>query len=343
MAWNLKNIPHLTGYTVEWAGPDNYYLSRRNRIYHSVDLKPPFREIGRIEAPLWRRGASRIRLGQRLLRFMVYNVIPLACGDVFVTFDKQVGLIRNGRYVELEGLVRPCRVLRAGCAVDAVGDVYFGEYLANDERGPMRIYRYSAVGRLLEIAHTFPAGSIKHIHGLYFDEHTNSVYCLTGDAESECRILRSSDGFTSIEVVGEGDESWRAVSMLFDEEHIFYGTDAEFRDNEIFRIDRETGRRERLGEVSGTVFYSKSLGSDLIFTTTAENAPIQRENVAALWTVSRDGQVCEIVKFEKDIWHGGLFMFGTIHLPYDNQFEDRLYFGLVGVKGDCSTYCIYRT
>jgi hypothetical protein len=40
---------------------------------------------------------------------------------------------------------------------------------------------------------------------------------LTGDAGSECRIMRTEDGFASVETVGEGDETWRAVSVLFDE------------------------------------------------------------------------------------------------------------------------------
>ncbi len=342
MAWNIENIPHLTGYTVEWAEPGNYYLSKRDRVFHSDDLGQPLKEIARIDAPLWQRAAGTFRLGQRLLRFMVYNIVPLANGDLFVTFGKTVGIIRNGRYFELPGLLRPCRVLRGGCAMDQNGDLYFGEYLANTDRGPIRIYRYPANGDRIEVAYTFQAGSVRHIHGLYLDKYTNSIYCLTGDAERECRIVKSSDGFASIETVGEGDESWRAVSVLFDAGHIYYGTDAEYEANQIFRFDRRTFQREKLGEVSGTVFYSKLIGADLFFTTTAENAPSQKENVAGIWTVGRDATVRNIAEFEKDIWHGGLFMFGTIHFPFENRFDDRLYFSLVGVKGDDETFCLRR-
>lgn len=341
MDWIVEQIPELTGYTVEWAESGNYYLSRRNQIFHSADLKPPFRSIGTVDAPFWKTLASNVRLAQRLLRFLVYNVVPLANGEIFVTFDKTVGIIKGGKYEALAGLIRPCRVLRSGCAVDADGNVFFGEYLANTERGEMRIYKYPAGGgNRLEIAHTFPASSIKHIHGLYFDKYTGAIYCLTGDDDAECRILKSSDGFATIETVGGGDESWRAVSVLFDETHFTYGTDAEFRDNQIIRVDRQTLARQTLGEVNGTVFYSKSIGKDLFFTTTAENAPSQKENVAALWLASAEG-VCEnLVSFEKDLWPGGLFMFGTIHFPYSNTVGDHLFFSLVGVKGDNKTYCI---
>lgn len=342
MKWTVEQIPELTGYTVEWAEPGNYYLSRRNRIFHSATLMPPFTEIGRVNAPLWTSLASKFRLGQRLLRFLVYNVIPLSNGEVFVTFDKTVGVISDGKYQTLAGLVRPCRVLRAGCAVDRDGNVFFGEYLANNERGEMRIYKYSPGSRDLKIAYTFPAGSVRHIHGLYFDEYSDSIFCLTGDDDSECRIIKSSDGFATIETVGSGDESWRAVSILFDKDSFYYGTDAEFSDNQIIRVDRSTLDRTMLGDVTGTVFYSKKIGRDLFFTTTAENAPSQKENVAALWTVDGDGQCEKLVSFEKDIWHGSLFMFGTIHFPFLNHFDNRLYFSLVSVRGDNKTYCIHR-
>ncbi len=340
MSWKVEQIPNLTGYTVEWAEPGTYYLSKRNWIFHSSNLEPPFRLVGTVDAPLWKELASNFRPAQRLLRFFVYNVIRLNKDELFITFDKAVGVIKNGKYHTLQGLVRPCRVLRAGCAVDANGDVYFGEYLANDERGEMRIYRYPNGGDRLEVVYTFPAGSIRHIHGLYFDRFSGAVYCLTGDKAEECQVLKSSNGFTTVETVGSGDESWRAVSVLFDENHFTYGTDAEFRDNKIYRVDRETLRRENLGEVNGTVFYSKSMGDDLFFTTTAENAPSQKENVAALWHVDPDGTSESLVKFEKDGWHGGLFMFGTIHFPYYNAADDRLFFNIVGVKGDNNTYCV---
>ena len=342
MTWAIESVPELQGYTVEWAEERNYYLSQRNSLFHSVDLKPPFKKIATVNAPGWKQLASKIRLAQRLLRFMVTNVVPLSNGDIFVTFDKSVGVIRNGRFYHLEGLARPCRVLRSACAVDNNGDIYFGEYLANDERAPMRIYRYKPGSNSLDVPYFFPANSIKHIHGIYFDEQADALVCLTGDDENECRMLRTRDGFKSIETIGEGDETWRAVSILFSENAMFYGMDAEFRSNHIYRLDRSSNQRTSLGEVTGTVFYSKRIGEDLFFATTAENAPSQTENVAAIWHVAADGSLAEIAKFHKDSWHGTLFMFGTIHFPYVNKLNDDLYFSLVGVNEDNQTFRLAR-
>lgn len=343
MNWTVEEIPELKGYTVEWAEAENFYLSRRNILFRSSSLKPPFEQITVIDAPFWKQAASKFRLGQRLLRFQVTNVIPLANGDLFVTFDKSVGVVRNGKFQKLENLFRPCRVLRSACAVNENGDVFFGEYLANDERGEMRIYRYKAGSDALETIYTFaPPNSVRHIHGLYFDEFTKSIFCLTGDDENECRILRSSDEFQTIETVGQGDETWRAVSILFTEKALFYGMDAEFRANHIYKIDREAFARKSLGEVGGTVFYSKQLDADLFFTTTAENAPSQTENTAALWHVGRDEKCEKLVSFKKDRWHPTLFQFGTIHFPGVSKLKVRLYFHLVGVNGDNRTFCSKR-
>ncbi len=99
---------------------------------------------------------------------------------------------------------------------------------------------------------------------------------------------------------------------------------------------KESGRSER------NVFYSKQIGKELFFATTAENAPSQKENVAAIWNVSADGECAEIAKFHKDAWHGTLFMFGTIHFPYANMIADELYFSVVGVKEDNQTFRIRR-
>jgi hypothetical protein len=343
MQWQAEELPHLKGYTVEWAEPGNYWLSRRDRIFHSKDLQAPFSLVSSIETTSWKSLASSLsRLAQRLLRFMVTNVIPLPNGDVFVTFDRSVGVIRDGKYRTLAGLERPCRVLRAACAVDDKGDVYFGEYLANNERGAMRIYRFASGSDGLEVVHSFAAGSIKHIHGIYFDPFTKALFCLTGDDLRECRMIRSFDGFQTLQTIGEGDETWRAVSLIFKPDAIFYGMDAEYRSNHIYRLDRATDERTSLGEVNGTVFYSKNLGDDLFFATTAENAPSQTENVAAIWNVDSKGELNEIVRFEKDRWHPTLFMFGLIHFPYANLIDNEMYFNLVATKGDSKTYRLTR-
>jgi hypothetical protein len=342
MTWVVEPVPELRGYTVEWAGAGNHYLSRRNTLYSSATLTPPFTRLGVIPAPAWRRTVARVRLGQRLLRFMVTNVVPLASGELFVTFDRSVGVVREGTFSELEGLQRPCRVMRSACAIDNHGDLYFGEYLMNDARDEIRVYRYRPGSGRLEVAFTFPPGAVRHVHGVYFDVFTSALMCLTGDSDGECRVLRTDDGFKTVHTIGAGDETWRAVSMLFGGRAMFYGMDAEYRANHIYRLDRSTSERTSLAQVNGTVYYSKQIGDELFFTTSAENGPAQKASVAAIWRVSPEGVCSELATFQKDVWHGTLFQFGTIHFPYASVSNDALYFSVVGVKEDNQTFRIRR-
>lgn len=342
MKWTVENVPELNGYVVEWAETDNFYLSRRNELFHATSLKPPFKKIATADAPFWKTTAGHFRLVQRLLRFAVTNVILLKNGDLFVAFDKTVGIVRDKKYRTLKNLVRPCRILRSACGIDGNSDVYFGEYIDNATRGAMRIYRYTPGADALEVAYIFPPNTIRHIHGIYFDDYTASLFCLTGDVDEECCFWQSFDGFKTIEKVGAGDETWRAVSVLFDDKSFYYGMDAEHRTNHIFKVNRATLERKSLGEVNGTVFHSIKMGADLFFTTTAENAPSQTENVAAVWHIDADDNLQNLVSFKKDRWHPTLFMFGKIHFPFVNRLENELYLQVVGVEEDNQTFRIRR-
>lgn len=336
MKWRVVEIPELRGYVIEWAEPGNYLLSHRNQIYRTESLNPPFAHIADIDASLWRRAASASRLAQRLLRFSVNNLIPLSNGEIFVSFDKSVGLVRAGKFVSLDGLNRPCRTLRSSIAVDPNGDLYFGEYISNPERTPISIYRYTpgddSVECVLELE------GIRHVHGIYRDHYEDSFLCLTGDVAGECRMIRTRDKFQTFETIGSGDESWRAVSVLFTEDAIFYGTDAEHETNQIYCLNRATRDRKRLGEVSGTVFYSQALNRDLFFATTAEGAPSQKENVASILHVDPSGNLSEIAKFRKDRWNGTLFGFGTVYFPNIFSASSRLFFHLSALEGDNRTF-----
>jgi hypothetical protein len=108
-------------------------------------------------------------------------------------------------------------------------------------------------------------------------------------------------------------------------------------------VTRDGLARKAVGEVNGTVFYSKQVGKELFFTTTAENAPSQKENVAIIWHVNRNGVLKRLASFKKDLWNPTLFMFGMIHFPASNDLVDELFFNVVGVKGDNKTYKICRS
>ena len=323
----------MRGYTVEWAEPGNFVLTRRDQLFQSSSLSPPFTFLGHFPSEMWKHFGARFRPFQRALRFLFYNVIPLKGKELFLTFGKDIGIYRDGTIRRLDKLKRPCRILRSACAQDQKGNVYFGEYINNEQRDIVRVYRYVIDEDQLEVVYRFRSGEVRHVHGIYFDPFDKCLWCLTGDLPTECRILRTCDGFQTLEVVGEGDETWRAVSVLFTKDAIYYGMDAEFQTNHVYRCDRRTGKRTDLGEVDGPIYYSFAAGAELFFSVTAELCPSQVGRSATLWHVEKDDHLTRVVSIEKDFLHRGYFMRGTMHFPQGPGLADELLFHALGLKG----------
>jgi hypothetical protein len=122
--------------------------------------------------------------------------------------------------------------------------------------------------------------------------------------------------------------------MVFTEEAMFYGTDAEFAANRIYRIDRRTyERRTMVPEVGGPVWYSRAVGRDLFFGVTAERCPSQREDAAELWRLNGDGEAERLAKFAKDHLPGTYFMPGALHFSNGPYSSAELYFHGVSLVG----------
>ena len=345
--WLMAIVPELRGYTIEWIEPDLVLLSRKNRIYRAATPTGKRELVGKISAQWWKRAAAQMRLGQRLFRFMVYNIIPLSNDTLFVTFGKQLGIISEGAYYPLYGIVRPYRVLRGGCALARDGAIYSGEYIPNSERDSIRVYRYIPGAESVEVVYTFPQGRIRHVHGIYTDPYTDTLWCATGDLTHECKIIRTADGFRSLEIIGEGDETWRAVSLVFTQNAIFYASDAEFHSNFIYRLDRRTGERTELAEIDGPVYYSRGLDDNLFFGVTAELCPSQKGTSATLWHVDPAGNVNPVFSADKDLIHSPLwsklFMHGTLHFPSGGGLDGETYIHGVGLRGiENQTLRLYR-
>jgi hypothetical protein len=332
--WTPGREPAFDGFAVEWAEPGRFILSRRNRLFSTAAPGAPLTPLCSFPASPGKSLLSTVRAVQRLLRFSFYNVVSLPDGSFFLSFDRSVGILRDGEVRPVPGLIRSARILRGACAVDASGDLYFGEYLSNRHHGPVYVYRLPAGSDRLEVVRRFEAGEALHVHGIYADPFEGGLWCVTGDRPDECRILRTMDGFRTFEVIGKGDETWRCVSLQFTRDAIYYGSDAEFSVNHLYRLSRRTGDRDMLTELEGPVYYSTRVGDDLFFGVSAEIwSPSQLVPNAAIWHVVPGGSVTRIVSLKKDLLPGRLFLPGTIDFAGGPGLSDRVFFHGVALKG----------
>ena len=326
----------LKNYVCEWSEQNNYIYSFKNNIYRSNSSSGPLEYLGRFPESFIYKILLRFSLFRRLFRKSFYNVIPLKNGSYFVSYGRNIGFIKDKKYSPISNIQKSFRVLRSAAAIDEHGNVFFGEYISNNERLPVKIYKYVPGNNKLEVVYEFEAGVIRHIHGIYFDKYTKSLWCLCGDIGSENKIIQSFDEFSTISVVGNGDETWRAVSVLFTKKHFYYGMDAEYADNYIIKVNRKDLKRKKIGKVNGPVYYSYKHNNKLFFAVTAELCASQTDKYASLYVVDLKDKIDRILDYEKDFFSVKYFLPGAIYFPAGPGEVNEMLFNTIALKNKIS-------
>lgn len=265
---------------------------------------------------VWPRDAvSFFRLGQRFARADKCLVLPVESGVL--------GIRAGNVYRIAEGEVQPIGNIQGHCplhrsaTVAGSGAVYFGEYFGNRQRGAVRIYRVSEQLDAMDIAYTFVAGQIRHVHGVYRDPFVDGrLWVTTGDYAGENYLLFTDDEFQTVERLGDGSQMWRAVGLLFTAEKVAWITDSHLQQNYAITLDRGSLQIEKHQAFPGPVWYSATTSDGLFLAgTTVERGPGAQEKVASVW-VSRDAiEWTRILSFQKDRWPMPHFKFGTLSFP----------------------------
>lgn len=331
----VSDVPEWRGFAVEWHEGERFVLSRRDALFvaEGVGGRPSF--VARVPRSTFERSLSYPRLLQRLTRSMFYNVLPLPAGGWFTSFAKRLGMLVGEEWTEIR-LRRPTRVLRGGFATSPDGAIWFGEYWNNADRDEVHLYRWQPGDAAAEVVHTFPRGTTYHVHGVTWDPYRNALVCLTGDRGRECRILLSTDGFRTIDVIGEGSEDWRAVSIVVMPDGWLYATDAEFQQNVVASVDATTGARRVLGRADGPTYYSRRWGGHALFAVTAERCAIMPRPKASLLSV-QDTEVNTVLQYDKDLSSSRLawrvFLPGTLHFAAGVGADDTCLVSGVALRG----------
>jgi hypothetical protein len=189
----------------------------------------------------------------------------------------------------------------------------------------------------------FQKGTIRHIHAVQFDSFSKRVWIATGDHDSECQIgfFKSAPSGSELEVVASGTQRTRAVSLLFTNDFVYWGTDADGRSdfaqaNHIYRWSRQTHKVEELAKVGGPVYYScLDAAGHLFFATTVEGGV--SDSFARLWTSNDGVKWNEIRRWQKDRYPY-LFGYGTLSFAGGRSTKSRLYVTAKGMKGRCGTW-----
>jgi len=198
------------------------------------------------------------------------------------------------------------------------GIVYWGEYFDNRERAEVHIYVSADRGSTWQIAYTFPARSIRHVHNIVYDRWGDCLWLLTGDDGAECKVLRASCDLRSVEVVLAGNQQARAVAATPTQNGLYLSTDTPFEKNHVYRLNR-AGNVERVGDLaSSSIFGCKvncKTGDAMFFSTMVEPSTVNTGNEVHL-AGSRNGNSWQVLaSWKKDNWPMRYFQYGNAFLP----------------------------
>ncbi|MGD0417901.1 MAG: hypothetical protein ABSA80_21280 [Terriglobales bacterium] len=198
------------------------------------------------------------------------------------------------------------------------GTIYWGEYFDNRERAAVHIYVSTDRGRTWQVAYTFSAGSIRHVHNIVYDRWGDCLWILTGDEGAECKVLRASSDLRSVEVVLGGNQQARAVAAIPTQSGLYLSTDTPHEKNHVYRFDRE-GNVEQVGDLaSSSIFGCRvgyRVGEAVFFSTMIEPSAVNTSREVQI-VGSRNGTNWQVLaRWKKDNLPMRYFQYGNAFLP----------------------------
>ena len=181
-----------------------------------------------------------------------------------------------------------------GIAVDKNDNVYFGEYDCTIRPHNIQIFKGSKDGAIWEVAYEFPAGDIFHIHSIRYDPFRDRLWICSGDRDEESRLMYTDDEFQTVQTLGDGDQGWRIVSLIIDEDYLYWGSDNDRDGSYIYRYNFDAHVREKIQFVGKPSYFSTQLedGTLVINTTYEPASPFTRnfapEPTTDVW-ISKNG------------------------------------------------------
>jgi hypothetical protein len=337
-AINLRKLGSWHGIRVlVWRGKDLYGCRGYELLrLDSRDIgsgKTSWQPVARFRPIWWRRLTARNTLSYRLVR-SGFHALAIADGESMIAAAPGAIITRDqagGEFKLTHKVVRGTRPLH----ITAVpgGNIYWGEYFDNRERAEVHIYASADRGKSWHVAHTFPTGSIRHVHNVIYDRFGDCLWILTGDEGAECKVLRADLDLRNVEVVLSGNQQARAVAAIPTPDALYLSTDTPLERNQVLRLNRE-GHPETVAELASSSIFGCQTGQALFFSTMAEPSRVNTAREVHL-VGSADGSKWQVVaSWEKDAWPMHYFQYGNAILPVGENVTNYLAATSIAVKYD---------
>jgi hypothetical protein len=298
----------------------------------------PWEVVASFRPVWWRNLTSRTTLSYRLMRDGFHALAIL--GSRQANGQTMVGAVPGALVTRTPGSdefhvthrvrrgIRPLHVT----AVPS-GRIYWGEYFDNRERAEVHIYVSTDRGSTWQIAYTFPAGSIRHVHNIVYDRWGDCLWLLTGDEGAECKVLRAASDLSSVEVVLAGNQQARAVAAIPIENGLYLSTDTPFEKNHVYCLDRK-GKIGQVGDLASSSIFGCRVSGAMFFSTMVESSAVNTGREVHL-VGSRNGTNWQVLaRWKKDNLPMRYFQYGNIFLPDGENATNYLAATTVAVDTD---------
>lgn len=312
----LDHCEQTLGRALFVAESGSLYVSRGYLIYRSDDGGQTWILDCRVPSRGWKPLAAQFTLAARLLRFNIQALQVLPDGS-------RVAVARDGIYRAEAGetvMHRTWAVTRGSRPINLSADgnqLLFGEYGGPEmDQVQVRVYRSDDSGKHFEPVYEFPKGDVHHIHNIVVDRYANHYWVLAGDHGRTPGIGALTKDCRHLDWVERGSQMVRAVNVLVRPDCLIYGSDSELEPNYIVRLDKKSGRYERMMPIDGSSLYAADFGEMGIISTCVEPSQVNKGCNSSLYGSVAGASWKRLLSLRKDCWKAVLFQFGLIVLPY---------------------------
>lgn len=326
-----------------WSG-NVLYASRKYELLRAeIEQQKPieWRIAGFYEPPAWRRASSKSRLCSRLFRDGFHALAVLPSGHLVAAVPNAIVTLAPGEreFRVSHRLLRGTRPLHVAAAPD--GNIYWGEYFDNRNRDEVYIYGSSDRGATWDVTHVFRRGEIRHVHNIVYDRWGKCFWILTGDDNTECRVIRASLDFSNIETVLSGGQQMRAAAIVATKDGLFFSTDTPHELNRIYRLDRR-GNLASVAEISSSSIYGCRAGEAIFFSTMAEPSSVNATKLVELYGSLDGANWKDMLHWEKDRGPMRYLQYGNAFLPDGDNESDLLAVSTIAVMGGDGELSLWR-
>ena len=314
----------------------DYIYSIGNKVFVSIN-KIKYE----IKLPIKKRYffLEKNRIFRRLLRLNMMNIVlnNSKNGLIILYFGAIYFFNFNTKTLTKTYEIEKCRNVPYNSIAVTKKGIYFGEYRSNKNRDDIKIWCSRDDGLSWSQIYKLPGIKTRHIHGIYFDKFTKSLWICTGDLNGECYLYNTNEDFSNIRQFGDGSQKWRPLSLIFEEKYIIWGMDSNLEISKLVIFDRETHNINLGKEFPGPIWYSKQLDEGIsLISSAVEIGEGVITKYAYIFYSKNNRDWFPLAKYKKDYLPMPYFKYGIISFADGNQNKDDFIIfgeGLIGLDG----------